>query len=225
MSTSVLVRTSRFFAWLAVLLLLGAEVAIQYTHRFQRVPLLGVSVPATGQLTRFGATDVDISFSPFCEPSTLQVSLSRQWPGHAAVVTDVSDLFIAKENGAVGSLTGLVEGTYVVKARVFGWASGRQDLFIEEEARVSFTVPPLPFLDLATSVPSPKFTDIFRAGHPVWRRCAFKTLSARASRGTSGLKYAHDSWSSRLAGRAPCSGKFVTEFRTRDTKKLSRSIS
>ena len=58
--------------------------------------------------------------------------------------------------------------------------------------------------DLLSSVPSSKFADIFRAGHPGWLRC-------------SPLKYSRYSRASRLAIRAPRSGKFVTEFRTRDT--------
>jgi hypothetical protein len=153
-SSSALAPASRRFpwlAWLAVLLLVGTEVTIQRTHRLERVPLLTVSVPATGQLTRFGATDVDIAFSPSSRPSTLQVSLSWQWSGHPRVVTDVTDQFLARENGAVGSLTGLVEGAYVLRARVFGEMPGRKNVLVEEEARASFVVPPLPFLDLAST--------------------------------------------------------------------------
>ena len=60
-------------------------------------------------------------------------------------------------------------------------------------------------LKCTPSVPSQKFADIFRAGHPGWRRC-------------SSLKYSRYSRSSRLAIRAPRSGKFVSEFLTRDTR-------
>jgi hypothetical protein len=144
-------RRLPWFACLAVLLLVGAEITVQRTHRLERVPLLTVSVPATGQLTRFGATDVDISFGPGSRPSTLQVSLSWQWSGHPRVVTDVTDHFLARENGAVGSLTGLFEGSYVLTARVFGEIPGHKNVLVEEEARASFVVPPLPLLDLAST--------------------------------------------------------------------------
>ena len=54
-------------------------------------------------------------------------------------------------------------------------------------------------------VPSQRFADIFRAGHPGWRRC-------------SSLTYSRYARSSRLAIRAPRSGKYVTESLTRDTR-------
>ena len=58
----------------------------------------------------------------------------------------------------------------------------------------------------ATSVLSWKFADIFRAGHPIWRRCSSLTYS----------RYSH---SSRLASWAPRTGICVTGLPTQDTSR------
>jgi hypothetical protein len=138
------------WAWppaLAALLVLAAEAALVGGDHLRREPLISVSVPSGNLLSRFGATEVDIGFGKFSRPSTLNVSLLRQQQGFPPVEIDVTEQFMARENGAVGSLSGLQEGHYTVRARVFGHPHGRRDILIEEDATVVLKVPPLPPLD------------------------------------------------------------------------------
>jgi len=142
-------RASLWVPLLAFLLLLAAEAAWQVAQRIGGRPLVRFSLPPTPEPRKFGSTEVDIEFGPKSLASTLQVTLLRVRPDSSAEETDVTDLFIARSNGAVGNLTGLMEGKYVLRARVFGRPPLCKDLLIEEDARVSFTVPPPPPLDLA----------------------------------------------------------------------------
>ncbi len=138
-------------AWppaLAALLVLAAEAALLRGDHLTREPLVSVSLPAASQLSRFGSTEVDIGFAACSWPSTLKVSLVRQRHGLTPIEIDVTEAFVAGENGAVGQLSGLQAGHYTVRARVFGHPRGRKDILIEEDASVVLEVPPLPPLDL-----------------------------------------------------------------------------
>jgi hypothetical protein len=127
---------------------LAAEAALLGGDHLTREPLVSVSIPAANQLSRFGSTEVDIGFTASSWPSTLKVSLVRQRQGLPPIEIDVTRTFAARENGAVGQLSGLQAGHYTVRARVFGHPHGRKDILIEEDASVVLKVPPLPPLDL-----------------------------------------------------------------------------
>lgn len=142
-------RASRWLPLLAVLALVAAETAWQVHAHVGREPLIRLSLPSLATQRRYGATEVAIDFAPYSRPATLKVTLVRIRPGGRDEETEVTDQFIARENGAVGNLSGLIEGEYVLRARVFGQPPGRKDLLIEEDARVSFSVPSPPPLDLA----------------------------------------------------------------------------
>ena len=73
------------------------------------------------------------------------------------------------------------------------------------------------------SVPSPKFATFSGRGHPFSTPTRVPRWGPRVWRRCSALKYSRYSRASRLASRAPRSGKSVTEFRTRATgSKLDR---
>ena len=142
-------RVMRWLPFLAVLALLAAEVAWQVHLRLGRAPLIRLSLPGLATRSRYGSTEVNIEFASFSRPATLKVTLIRVRPGHPEEEFDVTNEFTGGENGAVGKLSGLMEGEYVLRARVFGQPPGCKDLLVEEDARVSFRVPPAPPLDLA----------------------------------------------------------------------------
>jgi hypothetical protein len=139
----------RWLPLLVVLALLAAEVAWQVHLHLGRAPLIRLSLPGLVTRSRYGSTEVNIQFAPFSRPTTLKVTLIRVRPGHSEEESDVTNEFIARENGAVGKLSGLMEGEYVLRARVFGQPPGCKDLLVEEDARAVFRVPPPPPLDLA----------------------------------------------------------------------------
>jgi hypothetical protein len=138
-------------AWLpllAALLVLAAEAVLLRGDHLTRESFLSVSIPAANGLSRFGSTEVDIDFTASAWPSTLKVSLVRQRHGLPPIEIDVTRAFVARENGAIGQLSGLQAGRYTVRARVFGHPRGRKDILIEEDASVALKVPPLPPFDL-----------------------------------------------------------------------------
>jgi hypothetical protein len=134
---------------LAVLAVLAFEARLQDTGWVRREPLVSITVPATNAWLRFGAAEVDIDFTSAAWPSTLQVSLRRIGPDGSQAEIDMTDDFVARENGAVGNLTGLTAGRYTIRARVFGRSRGRADLLVEEDVSVTLLIPPLPILDRA----------------------------------------------------------------------------
>ena len=139
------------FPWLpiaAIVFLVATEAALQWSRQLRSEPLVRLNLPAAPMGTRFGSSEVDIKFGRASRPATLQVLLRWYRPGSAPRETDVTDQFIARENGAVGTLSGLLEGKYVIRARVFGEARRNKDLLVEEVSELDFTVPPLPPLDL-----------------------------------------------------------------------------
>ena len=142
-------RPSRWLPLVLVLGLISAEVAWQVHRHLHREPLLRLSLANLPPERRYGTAEVDIGFAPLSRPSTLKVTLTRRRPGQREKETDITGQFMARANGAVGNLPGLIEGEYVLRARVFGQPPGRKDLLIEEDARVSFRVPPPPPLDRA----------------------------------------------------------------------------
>ncbi len=145
-------RSRRASLWLPLLVALGlvtAEAAWQVNRHRQHEPLIRVLLPNLPAQRRYGATEVGIDFAPFTRPATLKVTLIRMRTGRPQEETDVTDRFIARANGAVGNLSGLIAGDYVLRARVFGQPPGRREILVEEDARISFRVPPPPPLDLA----------------------------------------------------------------------------
>ena len=142
-------RAPLWFPLVVTVALLAAEAAWQVNRHVRVTPLVRVALVVSPEQRRYGATEVDIYFGPFSRPVTLKVTLVRVRTGRMDRESDVTDQFIARENGAVGSLSGLIEGEYVLRARVFGQSLGRKDLLVEEDARVGFRVPTPPPLDLA----------------------------------------------------------------------------
>jgi len=134
---------------LAIIAVIGLEARLQEGGWLRREPLISMSVPAYNSWLRFGAAEVDIDFAAEAWPSTLRVSLRRLGPDEAQGEIDLTEHFVARENGAVGNLTGLAAGRYTIRARVFGQAQGRSDVLVEEDVSVTLMVPPLPVLDRA----------------------------------------------------------------------------
>lgn len=134
---------------LAVLIVLSLEAGIRDAGWLRHEPLINMSVPPSTARLRIGAVEVDIRFGRQAWPSTLNVSLTSTSPGRTEGDIDVTNLFVALENGAVGTLSGLAEGRYTLRARVFGHPRGRDDLLIEEDVSVDLVVPSLPDYDRA----------------------------------------------------------------------------
>ncbi len=133
---------------LAVVAVLALEARLQETGWLRREPLLTMSVPAYNSWLRFGAAEVNIALAADAWPATLQVSLRRIGPDGAQGEIDMTEQFVAVENGAIGNLTGLAAGRYAIRARVFGQPEGRSDVLIEEDVSLNLMIPQLPVLDL-----------------------------------------------------------------------------
>jgi len=145
-------RSRRVSIWLPLVVALGllaAEAVWQMNRHRRHEPLIRISLPNPPAQRRYGATEVGIDFAPFSRPATLKVTLIRVRGGRPQEETDVTEHFIARANGAVGNLAGLIAGEYVLRARVFGQPENRVEILVEEDARISFRVPPPPPLDLA----------------------------------------------------------------------------
>ncbi|MFQ5458717.1 MAG: hypothetical protein ACE5FC_09765, partial [Myxococcota bacterium] len=96
------------WAWrplLALLVVLSVEAGLLDSGWLHRDPLIGMSVPAATPGLRFGATEVTIRFGKSAWPSTLNVRLASTGPGRVLEEIDVTNLFTALENGALGNLS------------------------------------------------------------------------------------------------------------------------
>ena len=134
---------------LAILMVLSLEAGLLEAGRLRREPLILMTLPAAAPGLRYGSAAVGIHFGEGSWPSTLNVSLERTGAGRSSGDIDVTNLFVARENGAVGDLTSLPEGRYRLRARVFGHPWGRKDLLIEEDVSIDLVVPALPEFDRA----------------------------------------------------------------------------
>ncbi len=134
---------------LAILMVLSLEAGLLDAGWLHREPLIVMTLPLPAPTLRYGSAEVDIHFTELSWPSTLNVSLKRIGSGRKSGEIDVTNLFAARENGAVGDLTSLAQGRYTLRARVFGHPYGRKDLLVEEDVSIDLVVPALPEFDRA----------------------------------------------------------------------------
>ena len=134
---------------LAILAVLSLEAGLLDTGWLHREPLILMTIPTAAPTLRYGSAEVGIHFTESSWPSTLNVSLKRTGSGQKSGEIDVTNLFSARENGAVGDLTNLPQGRYTLRARVFGHPGGRKDLLVEEDVSIDLIVPALPEFDRA----------------------------------------------------------------------------
>lgn len=148
------IPSTAFLRWswqplVAILLVLSLEAGLLDRGWLRREPLILMTLPAAAPTLRYGSAEVDIHFGEWSWPSTLNVSLTRTGSGRTEGEIDVTHLFLARENGAVGDLTSLTQGRYTLRARVFGHPCGRKDRLIEEDVSIDLVVPALPEFDRA----------------------------------------------------------------------------